>query len=149
MKLPIVLLLASLLLFTGCEVLHRPGIIVREPVSKIGKYGAYERMEDVISINADVPGLTEIPTKRGPIRIAQVSGQNTKLILNKQGALVGTETSTIFGGLSVTDHVTARGAADRFRIKESSAGVTGAALSLIAPAAIAGPAVGPAVSAIK
>lgn len=124
------LLLATLLL-TGCaEVYWRPGISVKDKVTKAGKYGPVEKMEEVISINGDVPGLQEVPTRLGPIRIAQVSGQNSRLIIDaKTGTVLGTETTTTLGGLFVTDHVKARGVADQFRIKEVSAGVSGAIVS--------------------
>jgi len=107
--------------FSGCEVLHRPGIIVRDKVTVAGKYGPVEKTADMISLNADIPGLSEIPTPYGPIKIAQVSGQSTRLIIDpKTKAVLGTETITTLGGLAVTEHVGARGVADRFRIKETS-----------------------------
>lgn len=102
------------------------------------KYGPTEKTAKVISLNADIPGLSEVPTPYGPIRIAQVSGQRTRLIVSGTNVL-GTESETILGGLAVTDHVKARGEADRFRIKETSAGVsgglaTGALLLAVPPA---------------
>lgn len=133
-------LLPALFLFTGCEVLHRPGIVVRDKVAYTGKYGPGEKTADIITINGDVPGLSEVPTPYGPIRIAQVNGQGQRLIVSGTTVL-GTESYPVLGGLNVTDPIAARGVADRFRAKEFWSGVTGAALSL-GTAAVAGPASG-------
>lgn len=130
------LLLLVPIILTGCEVLHNPGIQVYQVVHGTNKYGPSEKTAKVISINADVPGLSEVPTPYGPIRIAQVSGQNVVTTTNKDGSVVVSQT-TILGGLAVTDHVKARGEADRFRIKETSAGVSGALISAAALGAAA------------
>lgn len=135
---PLIFLLPFVL--CSCEVMHRPGIVVRDKVAYTNKYGPGEKMQDVLIINGDVPGLSEVPTPMGPVRIAQVSGQNEKLIISGTTVL-GVEKSTILGGLFVTDHVRARGEADKSRIKEVSAGVSGAIVSG-AGAALVGPGLG-------
>lgn len=124
--LPAILLIG---LLSGCEVLHRPGIIVRDPVQKVGKNGTYEKMEDSIVINGDVPGLSEVPTRHGPIRIATVGGRKVITTTDPKTGIVTTSEEQTPGGLYVSGMIAARGAADKSRGDSFWSGVSGTLLS--------------------
>jgi hypothetical protein len=146
MKLLLAIILAAGLV--GCGH-NQHGIRVYTPVTSAGADGSSKGGTALlISINGDIPGLSEVPTPMGPIRIdTTVQGQGSRVVLNKKGEVVGTETYPVLAGLNTSEVTRAQGEADKSRIKEAAAGVTGAALSLGAAAA-AGPAAQGLVNAI-
>lgn len=123
------LLLVPIIL-TGCEVMHRPGIVVKDRVAFIKPDGTKgEKLQDLITINGDAPGLSEVPTSRGPIKFRDTSQTTVVAVTDPKTGVTTTTTNTRPGGLYVSEHVAVRGEADKSRAKEFWSGVSGAALS--------------------
>jgi len=102
-------------------------------------------MQDKVTLNADMPGLKSVKAAGVEISFDQVTSTTTTATTDPKTGITTTVTNTKPGGLYVSEHVTARGEADKSRIKEGSAGVSGAlatgALAVAAPG-VGGTAVG-------
>lgn len=150
MNIPAAKIALMLILPAVCSCGHsQHGIRVYDKVSVSGTHGISEKTALMLSINADIPGLQEIPTPMGPIKIdTSLRVPTTTVVTNAKGEVIGTNTGAIVAGLNTSEVTRAQGEADKSRIKETAAGVTGAALSFVAPAIAAG-GVGAASAAIK
>lgn len=135
------LLLLLPLVLCSCEVLHRPGIVIKEEVSYTGKYGPGTKMQDKVTLNADMPGLKSVEAAGVKIAFAPGTITTVTTATDSRTGIVTVSNSTKPSGLYVSEHVAARGDADKSRIKETSAGVSGAIVSG-AGAALIGPGVG-------
>lgn len=127
-------ILFATLCLTGCEVLHRPGIVIKEKVTVATKHGPSEKMQDKVTLNADFPGLQVVEAAGVRIAINTSSARTVASVTDpKTGITTTTETQTP-GGMYVSEHVRARGVADKSRIDATAAGATGVGLTFAAPA---------------
>jgi len=101
----------------------------------------------LVSFNADAPGLKTFRAGEVQMDFERFEGKVIATTTDKAGAVTVTE-RPIVSGLFTSEVTRAQGEADKSRIKEVSAGVTGAALSLVA-APVAGSSAGAVAGAVK
>lgn len=139
MKTLLFLSILPALLLSGCEVFHRPGIVIKEKISGTNKYGPYQKMADKLTVNADFPGLESVKSGDTEILIATSTSRVVQTVLDPKTGITTTTESQTPGGMYVSEHVRARGVADKSRGDSFWSGVTGAGLSLFGfPAAVKG-----------